>query len=172
MPPWESCCLQVFSDQLCALLDYFLFLYFLFPWITNSYLSFPAGRSEWPSGGEWSRWSLQEVPSSSCLWNIPVLGVCPVRPGPLCVGGECTGVVCWEWIICNLDFWVCCFLVQVCRDRINQARVVPFPQGYLAPIVLFLVQFGHGGVHWTGDLQEEIYWCVTGGTGDSSVPEK
>lgn len=38
--------------------------------------------------------------------------------------------------------------------------------------MLLLVQVEHGGVYWTDDLQEEIYWSVTEGTGDSSVPEK
>lgn len=33
---------------------------------------------------------------------------------------------------------------------------------FLSPTRISCSQFGHGGVHWTDDLQEEIYWSVLG----------
>lgn len=150
-----------------------LFPYFIFPLETNSYLSFPAGGREWPNGvsgpdGHCKKFPAAPVSETSPFWGFVwyiqehfvwekiaqgfFAGMNYLQPGFL-------GLV---------------FLSVSAETTKIKAQLCHFcsPQGYLAPVVLLLVQFGCGDVHWTDDLQEEIYWSVTGGTGHSSVPEK
>lgn len=90
------------------------------------------------------------------------------------MGEDCTGILCWGELSAIWIFGSVVFMFMSAETTYIKAELCHFPssQGYLVPIVLLVVQFGHGGLHWTDDLQEKIYWCVTVGTGGSSVLEK
>lgn len=124
MPPWESCCPWVFCDQPCALLDYFSVSYFHGKPTPTS--AFQLGEESDPM-----RWVVLVVTARSSQQLLSLKhphseGLSRTSRTTLC-GRRLHRDSLLGWIICNLDFWVCCSLVRVCRNYINQSRALPFP---------------------------------------------